>query len=129
MADIIRAFRRAGGEGKPVFVQAKLSYARTDELAMREACEQWRTNALPRIASENLRSPAELERAAREVRVEDVARAVHVSADLERHVEWLRQYARLGVSRLYLHNVNREQSRFIRDFGKVVVDALGEGPE
>ncbi|HEX2091618.1 MAG TPA: TIGR03885 family FMN-dependent LLM class oxidoreductase, partial [Longimicrobiaceae bacterium] len=43
MRAIIDAFRRGGGEGKPVFLQAQLSFARREEDALRAAWEQWRS--------------------------------------------------------------------------------------
>ena len=49
---------------------------------------------------------------------------VRISADPARHVEWLRQDLALGFERLYLHNVNREQERFIEVFGEKVVPQL-----
>jgi coenzyme F420-dependent glucose-6-phosphate dehydrogenase len=46
MKTIIDAFRRGGGEGKPVIGQAKLSWAKTDEEALQGAMEQWRDGAV-----------------------------------------------------------------------------------
>ena len=41
-------------------------------------------------------------------------RKVRSSADIERHIEWLREDAGMGFSRIYLHNVAREHlERFI----------------
>jgi hypothetical protein len=40
------------------------------------------------------------------------------------YIEWLQQYIELGFSGLYLHNVNREQQRFIEVFGEKVLPAF-----
>jgi len=123
--EVIHAFRSAGGEGKPVHLQMKLSYAASEALASDGALEQWRSNALPRRCSEELRTPSEFESHARGVGIEEVRRAVHISADLEQHACWIREYLGLGAERLYLHNVNRDQCHFIRIFGRHVLPRLG----
>lgn len=122
--EVIEAFRDGGGHGKPVHVQVKLSYARREDEARMGALEQWRTNVVPPSVSECLRTPEDFERAARDVDVEAMARAVHISADSDAHVEALRRYQALGADGLYLHNVNRAQMDFIDDFGRRVLPRL-----
>jgi hypothetical protein len=51
---------------------------------------------------------------------------VRISADPARHVAWLREDVAQGFSRLFLHNVNREQERYIDDFGAHVLPALAD---
>lgn len=121
---VIDAFREGGGEGKPVCLQVKLSYARDEKEAAHEAFVQWRTNVLAGPVSEELRSPAQFAAAAEHVREEDVRRHVRVSSDLQRHLGWLQDDLALGIDQLYLHNVNRGQARFIDDFGAKVLPAL-----
>jgi probable non-F420 flavinoid oxidoreductase len=124
---IVDAFREGGGEGKPLYLQVKVSYAGSDAEALRMAHEQWRTNTLPSAVAADLRLPAQFEAAAQAVRPEDVARAVRVSSDLERHVAWLREDLELGFEQLYLHNVGRNQRAFIEAFGERVLPALRDG--
>ena len=123
-AKVLGAFREAGGEGKPAWLQVKLSYDETDEAALDGAHEQWRTNVMAGELSEELRTPKQFEDAARTVSKADVRKAVRVSADLARHVEWLQADAALGFDTLMLHNVNRAQARFIDDFGRDVLPHL-----
>lgn len=49
---------------------------------------------------------------------------VHVSTDLDRHVEWLREMQSLGIEKVFLHNVNGKQEQFIDSFGKDVLPKL-----
>src|SRR5690606_20645231 len=58
---IISAFRRGGGEGKPVFLQVHLSWAETEDEARTNAFAQWRGNALDAEAAENLATPEAIE--------------------------------------------------------------------
>ena len=124
---LIEAFHRGGGEGKPVRVQHALSWARSDGEARRGAHEQWRFSALGGEVLPVLRTPAQFDAAAEFVTPDDVAERIRVSADLERHAEWLQEYVELGVEAVYLFNVNRGQRAFIEAFGERVLPALGAG--
>jgi coenzyme F420-dependent glucose-6-phosphate dehydrogenase len=117
---MIEAFRR-GGEGKPLYLQCHLSYARTDDEARANAFDQWRTMILPPNVSENIRTTSQFESAAAFVRPEDLDRPVRISSDIERHLAWIHADIELGFQRLYLHNVGRNQREFIEIFGERVL--------
>jgi hypothetical protein len=51
-------------------------------------------------------------------------RAVLISVKLDRHIEWLCAREALGFESLDLHNVGRNQEKFIESFGRVVLPAL-----
>ena len=121
---MIAAFRRGGGEGKPVYVQHALSWAPTDDEARRGAHEQWRFSALGGEVLPMLRTPAQFAAASGFVTPDDVARRIRVSPDPARHAAWLQEYVELGVDRVYLFNVNRGQRAFIEAFGEGVLPQL-----
>ena len=121
---MIDAFRRGGGDGKPIFLQVHLSYARTEADARANAHDQWRTTILPAEVGEHLRTPAQFDAAAAFVRPEDMDASVRISADAAQHAEWLRDDLDLGISGIYLHNVGRNQREFIATFGEHVLPML-----
>ena len=118
---MMEAFRRGGGEGKPVYVQHALSWAPTEGEARRTAHEQWRFSVLGGEVLPMLRTPAQFSAAAQFVTADDVAQRIRVSADLGRHAEWLQEYVELGVDAVYLFNVNRHQREFIDAFASRVL--------
>ena len=121
----IDAFRRGGGEGKPVIVQHVLSWARTESEARRAGHEQWRFSALGGEVLAILRTPAQFDQASRTVAPADLAHSVRMSADLGRHAAWLREYADLGVDEVYLMNANQDnQQEFVETFGAKVLPEL-----
>lgn len=120
------AFRDAGGDGKPVLLQAKHAWAPDGAEALRGAHEQWRGNVLGGRVLANLALPEAFDEAAAFVRPEDVAEAVRVSSDLERHLAWLREDLDAGFDRVYLHDVGPEQERTIDAFGEHVLPALAD---
>jgi coenzyme F420-dependent glucose-6-phosphate dehydrogenase len=125
MRGILDAFRRGGGEGKPVFLQAQLSFASSEEKALEAAWHQWRSVLYPSPVLATLRMPAEFDAVGQTVRREDVRARVRISADADDHVRWLREYVEMGFEEINLHNVCREeQERFIEVFGERVLPEL-----
>jgi len=124
LQEMVAAFRRGGGAGKPMFLQAKHAYAETDEEALREAHDQWRTNIFGSAMMATLRTPQEFDQAAAFVRPEDLRGPVRVSSDLEKHIAWLQGDLELGFSHVYVHNVGRNQRAFIGAFGEGVLPAF-----
>ncbi|HSJ23737.1 MAG TPA: TIGR03885 family FMN-dependent LLM class oxidoreductase [Longimicrobiales bacterium] len=121
---VIDAFRRGGGAGKPMFLQAQLSFAPSREEALMAAHEEWGTNIFDSALLTDLRMPADFEAAAKYVRPEDVTDSVRVSDSPDQHAEWLARDIELGFDRIFLHNVQRDQERFIEVFGERVLPAV-----
>lgn len=124
LKQVVDAFRSNGGGGKPIHLKVQLSYARTDNAALNGAYDQWRTNIFQGTVLGELPSTAHFDAAAEFVKQEDMKRMVRISADPYQHVDWLKEDLSLGFERIILHNVNREQEQFIRDFGNHVLPAL-----
>lgn len=125
MQKIIDAFRRGGGEGKPLYLQAQLSFARTDQDALEGAWRQWRAVMFPSPVLAELKMPEHFDAAGEHVRREDVAEKMRISSDPERHLEWLRRDMEMGFAEINLHCVHRgEQERFIDVFGERVLPEL-----
>nr|WP_274325994.1 hypothetical protein [Halosimplex aquaticum] len=55
---------------------------------------------------------------------EQVRENVHVSADLDEHTERARSLCDLDAEAVYLHDVTRDQTRFVDRFGDHVLPAL-----
>ena len=121
---MLAAFREHGGEGKPVALQVHLSWAETEEEALRIAHDQWRTNVFPPPLCWDLATVEEFDIAASHVRPEDLRGPVLISADLAQHAAWIAELAALGFDAIYLHHVGQEQRRFIEAFGDHVLPAL-----
>ena len=125
MVKMLAAFRRGGGESKPVHVQHVLSWAPDEGDARRVAHEQWRFAAIGDPDELwNLRTPRDFAKATRDVTVDDVLEKIPTSADLEFHLDRLRVYAELGIERVFVLNVGSNQREFITRFGTEVLPAL-----
>ena len=121
---VVEAFRRGGGEGKPLYMQVGLNWAPTEAEAVQGAYEQWRTNVLGGEVNWELRSPQDFDTATRFVKREDMRESVLISSDPSRHAAWLNEYIELGFEELQLHQVGRNQQTFIDAFGAKVLPQL-----
>ncbi len=120
----IKTFRENGGAGKPIYLKVQLSYAKTMEEATEGAYDQWRTNIFQGSVLGDLPTVAHFDAAASLVKPEQMKEFVRISNDPKQHIEWIKADLDLGIDRIVLHNVNRQQERFIEDFGNEVLPFL-----
>lgn len=123
LEEVIGAFRSAAGD-RPVHIQLHLSWAETDEQARAAAADNWRANALPPEKNEDLRTPADLDRATEGIDAADLEESVLMSADPGVHADRLAELADLGVERTYLHHVGRDQAAFLESYAERVLSRL-----
>ena len=121
---VVAAFREGGGEGKPMVLQAHVSWAPEESEALRIAHDQWRTNLFDPPVCWDVATVEEFDALARDVTPDDVRAKVLVSSDLEQHVQWLRELAQLGFDEIALHHVGEDLDPFIDAFGEHVLPAL-----
>lgn len=123
--NVISAWNEGGGGGKPVYLQVKLAWALSDREAFDGAWDQWRVNVLPAEDLAGLMLPEEFDAAGAHVTRERLESHVLIGSDPGMFRARLEEYLALGVSRLYLHNVGRNQDAFIETFGSRVLPAFG----
>lgn len=116
----IEAFREAA-PNKPVYLKAQHSYAKTEDEAREGAYEQWRSNCVPGVATQEFRTAADFDEIGALIDRETVAENVRISADPEDHIDWIEGDIAAEVDRIFLHNVNTNQQHFIEDFGDEVL--------
>ncbi len=123
LREMIAAYRGAGGRG-PICLQVHLSWAPTEHEAEAIAHDQWRSNIFPPPICWDLETAEHFDVVSENVTVDQVRKTVNISADLEKHIEWLRGYESLGFDRIYLHHVGQDLLPFIEAFGAKVLPAL-----
>lgn len=129
VAPLLQRFAEGGREiGRRPDTQTRiirlhLSWAPTHDEAVANALREW-PNAGMRFPKSDIRSPFELEQIARTVRPDDFEGRVLISDDPDVHRAHIQRYLDLGFDRVYLHDVSRDQSRFIEVFGREVLPKL-----
>ncbi|ELY49807.1 TIGR03885 family FMN-dependent LLM class oxidoreductase [Natronorubrum bangense] len=119
----VEAFRETAPE-KPVYLKAQHSYAESDADALDGAHEQWGANCIPGPVTQELRTPEQYDELADQITAGEVEENVRVSADLDDHVDWLEADVGLDVDRVFVHNVNTNQTAFIEAFGDDVLPSF-----
>lgn len=107
----------------PKILQLHLSWAPTDAEALQNAMTEWPNGGM-RFAKQDIRSPFDFEQMAKLVRPEDFDGRMLISADLDAHRAEIQKFLDLGVDRVYLHNVGRNQKEWIEAFGREVLPGL-----
>ena len=123
-AEVIDEFRRAGGAGKPIYAQATICWATSEDAAKRLLLETWPNAGVPGDLSQELPLPMHFEQAAKLVTAEQLAESIPSGPDLERHVDSLRKFIDGGIDNLYIHQVGPDQEGFLRFWREELQPAL-----
>jgi G6PDH family F420-dependent oxidoreductase len=107
----------------PRILQLHLSWADTDEKAMENALVEWPNGGM-KFPKQDIRSPRDFEQMAKLVRAEDFEGRMLISADLEAHRKEIQRFIDMGFSKVYLHNVGRNQREWAEAFGREVLPKL-----
>jgi G6PDH family F420-dependent oxidoreductase len=123
-AELVEAFRRAGGEGKPCYGKLNVCVAADDAQARRIAHEMWPTSGLRGELNQQLATPEHYEQATATVREEDVARSTLCSADPDRHLAAMARFRDAGFDHVVVHQFGADQERLIALYEKNVLPQL-----
>ena len=126
-AEVVEAFRKAGGEGKPVVGQMTVCYDEDEAEARKTAHRIWANAGVPGQLSQDLPTPAHFEQAAQRVREEDIAEAMPCGPDLDRHFESLAEYDKVGIDQVYVHQIGPGQEAFFAAYEKEVLPRFAAG--
>jgi len=107
----------------PRILQLHLSWAPTDEKALANAMTEWPNGGM-KFPKQDIRSPQDFAAMAQLVRPEDFEGRMLISSDPDAHRAEIQRYLDLGIDRLYLHNVGRNQAEWIEVFGQDVLPKL-----
>jgi coenzyme F420-dependent glucose-6-phosphate dehydrogenase len=103
--------------------QLHLSWAPTDEEALRNAMVEWPNGGM-KFPKQDIKSPLDFEQMAKLVRPEDFEGRMLISSDPEKHRVQIQRFLDLGFDQVYLHNVGRNQKEWIEVFGRDVLPKL-----
>ena len=103
--------------------QLHLSWAPTDEEALRNAMVEWPNGGM-KFPKQDIKSPLDFEQMAKLVRPEDFEGRMLISSDPEKHRQQIQKFIDLGFDQVYLHNVGRNQTEWIEVFARDVLPRL-----
>lgn len=110
-------------DGIDRMIEIKLSYDRDPELAL-ENTRFWAPLSLTAEQKHGLHDPAEMERAADELPIEQVASRWIVASDPESALAAIKPYVDAGLNHLVFHGPGHDQTRFLEQFQQDVLPGL-----
>ncbi len=104
-------------------LQVKVSYADSDQEAIDMAVRDWPNGGM-NFPKADIRTPEDFEAMSKLVRPENFKNRVLTTADLDQHTAYIQRWIDLGFQEIHVHNVNRDQEKFIEAYGKHVIPNL-----
>ncbi|MBQ0986904.1 LLM class F420-dependent oxidoreductase [Streptomyces sp. F63] len=125
--ELLEAFDRYGGAGKPRVGQVPVCYDTDRDAAVRRAHEQFRWFGSGWKVNSELPGPASFEAATQFVRPDDVAEAIPCGDDVSAFVEAVRPFAEAGFTEVALVQIGGESQHAFLDWSeKTLLPALRE---
>ncbi|RYY02323.1 MAG: LLM class flavin-dependent oxidoreductase [Gammaproteobacteria bacterium] len=109
LESIVSAFRESGGGDKPIHVKLTFSYARDENFAKSEAHDQWRFHCIEDSRLSEIDSVIGFDRASEDITMKQVLSSMPVSNATSYFVSLIHDINQIGVNRIILHNVGRNQ--------------------
>lgn len=119
--EVLAAFDRAGGKGKPRYGHVTVCYAPNERDAVRTAHKWWPVVSVKGELHQELPLPAHFEQAAQEVTPEQVAKEISCGPDPEKHLRAIRKYLEAGIPKVYIHQIGPDQEGFFNFYQREIL--------
>jgi coenzyme F420-dependent glucose-6-phosphate dehydrogenase len=116
-AEIVDAFREAGGDGQPVYGQVTICYGPEEQKAKEEALEWWPNTSVPGELGVELAEPQHFEEVAQLITAGAVAEKVVCGPGADPILETIGTFVNAGFDHVFLHQVGPRQEEFL-EFAK-----------
>jgi coenzyme F420-dependent glucose-6-phosphate dehydrogenase len=120
LKNVVRAFRENGGDGKPVYLQTAMCLGSTFDEALRTCHDQWRHAGLALSQISDLPTPAAFDAATVTVTERDLKTKLRISDSFNELWDGIERDAELGFTRIYLHHIGRDMTRFLVECERVL---------
>jgi len=121
---LVSAYERAGGAGKPKYIEVQVCWGRDAAAAKRLAHELWPTKGLGGQLAQELRRPADFEAACEAVTLQASTKHLPAGPDPEPYVRAVRACADAGFDHVGLHQIGPDQDGFLAFWDKELRPAL-----
>jgi G6PDH family F420-dependent oxidoreductase len=123
-AELVKAFREAGGGDKPVQAGTKVSWDRDAEAGLDAAYRLWANEGLPGQLAQTLPRPKDFADAMTLVPRETVAESVACGPDADKHVAQVRKYLDADVDEVYVQQIGPDMDGFFTSWERDVIPQL-----
>ena len=123
-AELVRQYRDEGGSG-PAVGAMKVCWAASAEEGVGTAHRLWRTEALPGQLAQELPMPAHFTQATGLVTEQMIADLIPCGPDPAPYVAAIDRYRAAGFDELYVNQIGKDQTGFLRFFSSEVLPHAG----
>ncbi|PKD16229.1 5,10-methylene tetrahydromethanopterin reductase [Salegentibacter salinarum] len=124
LKNVVEAFKEGGGGEKPMVLKVQISYDENEEKALVKAWKQWKNNIFPSKLLSDINTADQFDDLGEKVRKEDLRKHVIIGNKPEIFISRIKEYQDLGFEKIIIHNVNKEQEKFIDFFGNEVLSSF-----
>lgn len=124
-AELVNAFREAGGEGRPTQAGMKVCYGQSEEAAVHTAHRLWANIQLPGELAQVLPTPRHFEQASELVTPEMMASTVPCGPNTRGYVETISKFTLAGFDEIYLQQVGPDQDAFFEFWADRLAEEVG----
>ena len=115
--NIVKIFKKTGGDGKPCYAEASVCWAHNEKYAKNITYEYW-----PILANKNglnweIKTPKYFEELAKMTDPETLASEIVCGNDPEKHIDEIKRFIDAGYDHVFVHQLGPQQEGFI-DFYK-----------
>jgi G6PDH family F420-dependent oxidoreductase len=123
-SDLVRAFEKAGGTGKPRLGQLTVCWAESEREARRTATRWWPNAAIPGELGQELPLPRHFEQAAEAVTEDAIAEAVVCGPDAGRHRDAVAAFVDAGFDLLAVHQAGPDPEGGLRFYAEEIAPSF-----
>jgi G6PDH family F420-dependent oxidoreductase len=121
--DVVRAFERNGGKGKPRYAELTVCWAASEAAATKTVLGIWPNAGIAGELSQELPLPRHFEQAAQTVRAEDLE-SIPRGPDPERHRAAIQKYVDAGFTHIAVHQVGPDQEGFFKFYEQEILPSF-----
>jgi coenzyme F420-dependent glucose-6-phosphate dehydrogenase len=122
-SELAALFER-GGAGKPKYGQVTLCWAENEQQALETVYEIWPNALIPGPLNADLPTPDHFESVLSLISKEDMAEAMPLGPDPDKHRAAIQKYIDAGYDHVYIHQIGPDQEGFLRFAQKEILPAF-----
>ncbi len=116
-------------ERMPRLIELNVAFTDDTQAAIEEQKKYWAGTFVPALFDNKIYTPALSAKNGQSVGADTIQRKVCISADPQKHVEFVQPYIDLGFTHIYFHSAQEDQGAFLEDYGREVLPRIREAIE
>jgi coenzyme F420-dependent glucose-6-phosphate dehydrogenase len=122
--EVVSGFKSAGGNGKPLYAEVNVCWARDEKTAKETVYEWWPVTGVKGQLMQEIALPSHFEQAAQMVDVDDATETVACGPDPQTHIDNIKKFVDAGYTHVWIHQIGPDQDGFFEFYSSEVLPKL-----